>query len=31
MEIKNKWTGERLETFIYSYDTVDHLHRYAMA
>ena len=26
-----KWTGERLETFIYSRDTIDHLHRYAIA
>ena len=25
------WTGERLETFIYSRDAVDHLHRYAIA
>ncbi|UUC47035.1 class I SAM-dependent methyltransferase [Flavobacterium cerinum] len=29
--MKKKWTGERLETFIYSRDTVDHLHRYAVA
>lgn len=26
-----KWTGERLETFIYSRDTIDHLHRYTFA
>lgn len=25
------WTGERLETFIYSRDTIDHLHRYGLA
>jgi len=24
------WTGERLETFIYSRDTIEHLHRYAI-
>lgn len=29
--MKEKWTGERLETFIYSRDTIDHLHRYAIA
>lgn len=29
--MKKGWTGERLETFIYSRDTVDHLHRYAVA
>jgi len=29
--MKKKWTGERLETFIYSRDTIDHLHRYALA
>lgn len=28
--VGNKWTGERLETFINSRDTVDHLHRYAI-
>lgn len=28
--MKKKWTGERLETFIQSRDTIDHLHRYAM-
>ncbi|MDX1828189.1 MAG: class I SAM-dependent methyltransferase [Lutibacter sp.] len=26
-----KWTGERLETFVYSRDTIDHLHRYVIA
>jgi len=26
-----KWSGERLETFVYGYDTVDHLHRYSIA
>ncbi|MFV8325987.1 class I SAM-dependent methyltransferase [Flavobacterium sp. ZS1P14] len=25
-----KWTGERLETFVQSRDTIDHLHRYAI-
>lgn len=25
-----KWTGERLETFIHSRDTIEHLHRYAL-
>ena len=25
-----KWTGERLETFIHSRDTIEHLHRYAI-
>lgn len=30
MKSKN-WTGERLETFINSRDTIDHLHRYALA
>lgn len=29
--MKKKWSGERLETFVYGYDTVDHLHRYAIA
>jgi ubiquinone/menaquinone biosynthesis C-methylase UbiE len=28
--MKNKWTGERLETFICSRDTIEHLHRYAI-
>jgi ubiquinone/menaquinone biosynthesis C-methylase UbiE len=28
---KKEWSGERLETFIYSRDTIDHLHRYAIA
>jgi ubiquinone/menaquinone biosynthesis C-methylase UbiE len=33
MEIVNmkKWTGERLETFIFSRDSIDHLHRYTIA
>lgn len=26
-----KWSEERLETFVYGYDTVDHLHRYSIA
>lgn len=29
--MKKNWTGERLETFINSRDTVEHLHRYAVA
>lgn len=29
--MKRSWTGERLETFIYTRDTIDHLHRYAIA
>jgi ubiquinone/menaquinone biosynthesis C-methylase UbiE len=28
--MKTNWTGERLETFIISRDTVEHLHRYAI-
>ncbi len=28
--MKKKWTGERLETFIYTRDAIDHLHRYAL-
>jgi ubiquinone/menaquinone biosynthesis C-methylase UbiE len=28
--MKKKWSGERLETFIYSRDTIEHLHRYAV-
>lgn len=28
--MKKKWTGERLETFIQSRDTIEHLHRYAI-
>lgn len=28
--MKKKWTGERLETFIYTRDTIEHLHRYAI-
>lgn len=27
----NNWTGERLETFIHSETTIEHLHRYAIA
>jgi ubiquinone/menaquinone biosynthesis C-methylase UbiE len=29
--MKKKWSGERLETYVYGYDTVDHLHRYSIA
>ena len=29
--MKTNWTGERLETFIISRDTVEHLHRYTTA
>lgn len=29
--MKKKWSGERLETFIYSRDSIEHLHRYAIA
>lgn len=29
--MKKKWTGERLETFIYNRDSIEHLHRYAIA
>ncbi len=29
--MKKRWTGERLETFIYNRDAIDHLHRYAIA
>src|ERR1035438_3461036 len=29
--MKKNWTGERLETHIYNYNTIEHLHRYAMA
>lgn len=29
--MKQKWTGERLETNIFSRDTTEHLHRYAIA
>lgn len=29
--MENKWTGERLETFINSRDTIEHLHRYSVA
>jgi ubiquinone/menaquinone biosynthesis C-methylase UbiE len=28
--MQKKWTGERLETFIYTRDTIEHLHRYAI-
>ena len=28
--MKKKWTGERLETFIYTRDAIEHLHRYAL-
>ena len=28
--MKNNWTGERLETYIYSKDSIDHLHRYSI-
>lgn len=28
--MKNNWTGERLETYIYSKDSIDHLHRYSL-
>jgi ubiquinone/menaquinone biosynthesis C-methylase UbiE len=28
--MKKKWTGERLETFIYTRDAIEHLHRYAI-
>ena len=24
------WTGERLETFIYTRDAIEHLHRYSL-
>lgn len=26
----NNWTGERLETFVHTRDTIEHLHRYAV-
>lgn len=29
--MKNKWTGERLETFVLTDATIEHLHRYAIA
>lgn len=29
--MKKKWSGERLETHIYNRDTIEHLHRYAIA
>ncbi len=28
---KVHWTGERLETFVYNQNTIEHLHRYAIA
>jgi ubiquinone/menaquinone biosynthesis C-methylase UbiE len=28
--MKKNWTGERLESFIFSRDAIDHLHRYAL-
>ncbi len=28
--MKKKWSGERLETYIYSRDSIEHLHRYAI-
>lgn len=28
--MKKNWTGERLETFIYTRDAIEHLHRYAI-
>lgn len=31
MVMSHKWSGERLETFIHSRDTIEHLHRYAIA
>lgn len=30
MVMKKKWSGERLETYIYSRDSIEHLHRYAI-
>jgi len=29
--MKQKWTGERLETFVYNETAIEHLHRYAIA
>jgi ubiquinone/menaquinone biosynthesis C-methylase UbiE len=29
--MKKEWTGERLETFVFSETTIEHLHRYAIA
>jgi ubiquinone/menaquinone biosynthesis C-methylase UbiE len=29
--MQKKWTGERLETFIFNETTIEHLHRYALA
>lgn len=29
--MEKKWTGERLETFVYNECTIEHLHRYAIA
>jgi 2-polyprenyl-3-methyl-5-hydroxy-6-metoxy-1,4-benzoquinol methylase len=31
MAKKEKWTGERLETFVFNESAVEHLHRYAIA
>lgn len=31
MDEAKKWTGERLETFVYNENTNEHLHRYAIA
>ncbi|MBS1525985.1 MAG: class I SAM-dependent methyltransferase [Bacteroidetes bacterium] len=28
--MKEKWTGERLETFVFNETTIEHLHRYAL-
>lgn len=28
--MKKNWTGERLETYIYTRDTIEHLHRYSI-
>lgn len=28
---EEKWSGERLETFVYNENTIEHLHRYAIA
>ena len=30
MNKMKKWTGERLETFIFTRDAIEHLHRYAI-
>lgn len=31
MSIESFWTGERLETFVFNENTLEHLHRYALA